>query len=36
MSPLFAAIDWTYSIIGTIILSIVATVVLNVVLKNRK
>ena len=38
MSPLSPAeINWTYSIIGTIVLSIVATVLVNVLLrKNRK
>ena len=33
---LFAEINWTMSIIGTIILSVVATVLLNVLTRKKK
>jgi hypothetical protein len=37
MSPLSPAeINWTYSIIATLVLSIVATVLINVLMRKKK
>jgi hypothetical protein len=33
---MFADINWTMSILGTIVLSVILTVVVNLVLRNRK
>ena len=33
---MFAEINWTMSIIGTVVLSVILTVVVNLVLRNRK